>query len=211
MTLGAFTGYFRNRTSKKNALFPYSEYEKHFVFGIIYSRTDITKIEKYLKSKSFTMKTSQRKSLITYINENSDEKWEDLTKICEKNIKLTAIDRNQIDDCLINETKTYNLNNFTEIQSVVRDFEFFIQEKWKIAIDRPGSGNTKNIGSESNIKSLREGSGLFFKEYGENGKNVFDSYWMNYQTKDMAKIDGRDEAPYKNIKAYKEWVKTLKI
>ncbi len=35
MTLGAFTGYFRNRTSKKNALFPYSEYEKHFVFGII--------------------------------------------------------------------------------------------------------------------------------------------------------------------------------
>ena len=28
-TLGAFTGYFRDRTSKKNITFPYGEYKKH--------------------------------------------------------------------------------------------------------------------------------------------------------------------------------------
>src|SRR2546430_507641 len=36
MTLGAFTGYFRQRTSKKNTTFPYSEYAGHFVLGVIY-------------------------------------------------------------------------------------------------------------------------------------------------------------------------------
>lgn len=38
MTLGAFTGYFRNRISDKNATFPYGEYAGHFVLGVIYSR-----------------------------------------------------------------------------------------------------------------------------------------------------------------------------
>ncbi len=40
MTLGAFTGYFRDRTSNKNITLPYDEYVGHFVLGIIYSRTD---------------------------------------------------------------------------------------------------------------------------------------------------------------------------
>lgn len=40
MTLGAFTGYFRDRKSKKNITFPYEEYIGHFVLGIIYSRTE---------------------------------------------------------------------------------------------------------------------------------------------------------------------------
>ena len=33
MTLGAFTGYFRNRQSTKNITFPYNEYIAHFVLG----------------------------------------------------------------------------------------------------------------------------------------------------------------------------------
>ena len=34
MTLGAFTGYFRNRASTKNATYPYGQYAGHFVlFG----------------------------------------------------------------------------------------------------------------------------------------------------------------------------------
>lgn len=211
MTLGAFTGYFRNRTLSKNVLYPYGDYEKHFVFGIIYSRTDITRIEEYFASKILTLGNSQRKSLITYINENSDEKWNDFTDECSKKYALTDEDRQVVDSYLINETNVYNLDNFTNIQSVVRDFDFFIQEKWKIAIDRPGSGNTKNIGSESAIDKLKKGNGLFFNEFGENGEKVFDSYWMNYQTKDMARADGREKSPYRNIASYKEWVKTLEI
>jgi len=45
-TLGAFTGYFRDRTSKKNSTFPYSEYKKHYVLGIIYTKQD-ERVEEY--------------------------------------------------------------------------------------------------------------------------------------------------------------------
>ncbi len=37
MTLGSFTGYFRERDSTKNITFPYSSYQAHLVLGIIYS------------------------------------------------------------------------------------------------------------------------------------------------------------------------------
>jgi hypothetical protein len=40
MTLGAFTGYFRHRNSTKNILYPYADYEGHYVLGIIYSRNE---------------------------------------------------------------------------------------------------------------------------------------------------------------------------
>ena len=59
----------------------------------------------------------------------------------------------------------------------------FVQEKWRIAIDRPGSGNTKNIGSVSSIEDLINGNGTFAGL----GENVFDDYWINYLTPDMAK------------------------
>ncbi len=153
MTLGAFTGYFRNRTSTKNILYPYDTYEKHYVFGIIYSRADIHH----------------------------------------------------------DETMIYTLDDFDNIQSVVKDFEFFLQEKWKIATDKPGSGNTKNIGSVTEVKRLLDGDGLFFEEFGEQGKDIFDKYWMNYETNDMAKKAERDRPLFNNIATYKEWVKSLEI
>lgn len=210
MTLGAFTGYFRNRDSYKNILYPYSEYKEHFVFGIVYSRTDISNIEEYLNSIGFEkLNNKQRVSLISYINENSDEKWESLLLELKKIKLLTFDDRKIIDSFLINETKSYSLEDFKNIKSVVRDFDFFIQEKWKIAIDRPGSGNTKNIGSESSIKNLKEGNGLFVREFAEKAKDVFDSYWTTYETKDMAKKLDRDKPLYKNIKKYKQWVESL--
>lgn len=39
-TLGAFTGYFRQRQSSKNITFPYEQYDFHFVLGVIYSRRE---------------------------------------------------------------------------------------------------------------------------------------------------------------------------
>ena len=143
MTLGAFTGYFRNRKSSKNIAFPYDEYVGHFVLGIIYSRTD----------------------------KNLDER------------------------------KVYRIDNLQDITSVVKDFTFFIQEKYKIAIDRPGSGNTKNIGSIVKIKELVKGDGPFTKL----GEEIFDDYWMYYLTKDMAKAVDLKGAPYKNLKEYIEY------
>jgi hypothetical protein len=145
MTLGAFTGYFRDRKSRKNITFPYDEYVGHFVLGIIYSRTD----------------------------EHLDER------------------------------KVYCLDELQNITSVVKNFTFFVQEKYKIAIDRPGSGNTKNIGSVVRINELVTGDGPFTKL----GEEVFDDYWMYYLTKDMARAVDLKGAPYKNIKEYLQYKK----
>jgi hypothetical protein len=144
MTLGAFTGYFRDRASKKNTTFSYNEYAGHFVLGIIYSR-----------------------------NEAGDER------------------------------KVYKLNDLQNITSVVKNFTFFVQEKYRIAADRPGSGNTKNIGSLTNIDKLINGRGIF----AELGEDVFDDYWMYYLTNDMAKAVDLKERPYKNITEYKKYKK----
>lgn len=52
---GAFTGYFRDRKSKKNVVCPYGEYRKHFVLGIIY--TDELRIRKI--SEKITIEEQQ--------------------------------------------------------------------------------------------------------------------------------------------------------
>ena len=209
MTLGAFTGYFRNRESNKNTLYPYGEYHKHYVFGIIYSRTDISNIEDYFVTLKIKLTIKLKKIIIEYINENTIENWNKITNKISQDIEINDENKKVVDSYLINETKTYNLKNFTEIQSVVKDFDFFIQEKWKIALDRPGSGNTKNIGSEVEIAKLKFGNGLFKRNFGENGKKVFDDYWINYETKDMAKAIGQDTPRFNNIKTYLEWIQTL--
>lgn len=147
MTLGAFTGYFRNRTSTKNITFPYNEYKKHYVLGIIYTRQ----------------------------TEAS------------------------------NECKTFSINDLQTIFSVAHEFDFFLQEKYKIAIDRPGSGNTKNIGSSNQINVLKNGAAMFSKL----GVAVFDDYWMNYLTNEMAhNIDTRP--PYKNLTQYLGYRKKIR-
>lgn len=50
MTLGAFSGYFRNRDSQKNITYPYNEYAKHFVLGIIYTRADLVILKDKLEA-----------------------------------------------------------------------------------------------------------------------------------------------------------------
>ncbi|GAB4491096.1 MAG: hypothetical protein OHK0019_10880 [Saprospiraceae bacterium] len=77
---------------------------------------------------------------------------------------------------------------------------FSFRKKWKIAIDRPGSGNTKNIGSTTSIKELKNGTALFAKI--KNGQRVFDDYWMNYLTADMAKAIGLEKPHYNSLKSY---------
>ena len=141
-TLGAFTGYFRQRGSNKNVTFPYEQYAAHLVLGVMYSRRDET----------------------------------------------------------IDERRIYALDDLQNIMSVVEDFAFLLQEKWRIAIDRPGSGNTKNIGSVRNVRALIEGRGPFVPY----GREVFDDYWINYLTQDMARaIDSA--VPYRNLGEYWKW------
>jgi hypothetical protein len=118
-TLGSHGEYFKNRTSKKNIQFPYSEYLGHLCLGIIYSRG-----------------------------------------------KNTSID----------ETKRYKVEQLESITSVIRDIHFFVAEKWKIAGDKSGSGNTANIGSIRKIDDILNENGIFSIL----GEDWFDDYWMNY-------------------------------
>lgn len=143
MTLGAFTGYFRNRQNTKNVTHPYSSYKAHIVLGIIYSENDLR----------------------------------------------------------IDERKYYSIESLEEIISAVKDITFFVQEKWKIAIDRTGSGNTKNIGSVSLIDDLINGNGTFARL----GENIFDDYWTNYLTPDMAQKAELARPYYNNLESYKKF------
>jgi len=143
MSLGAFTGYFRDRKSTKNIAFPYDDYVGHFVLGMIYSR----------------------------VEDVSDER------------------------------KVYKLKDLKSITSVIQDFTFFVQDKYRIAGTSPGSGNTKNIGSAKNVRKLVNGEGVF----AELGEKIFDDYWMYYMTKDMARAVELSEPPYRNLETYKEY------
>lgn len=101
----------------------------------------------------------------------------------------------------IDERKVYRLDQLNDIKSVIRNVCFFVQEKWKIATDRPGSGNTKNIGSVCNIDDLLNGNGPF----AELGERVFDDYWMYYLTSDMAKKAELPKPYYRNLNEYKQF------
>lgn len=142
LTLGAFTGYFRDRKSCKNITHSYEEYKSHIVLGVVYDT-------------------------------------------------VSGID----------ERKVYRLDQLNDIKSVIRNVCFFVQEKWKIATDRPGSGNTKNIGSVCNIDDLLNGNGPF----AELGERVFDDYWMYYLTSDMAKKAELPKPYYRNLNEYKQF------
>jgi hypothetical protein len=76
----------------------------------------------------------------------------------------------------IDETRIYEIDKLQSIASVIRDIEFFACEKWEIASDSQGSGNTANIGSIVCIEDILSGNGVF-KNLGE---IWFDEYWMNY-------------------------------
>jgi hypothetical protein len=98
----------------------------------------------------------------------------------------------------IDERQVYDIDDLADIPSVARNFQFFLQEKYRIASDGPGSGNTKNIGSTKYQDRLIGGNGVFAKL----GIEVFDDYWMNYRTRAMAREEGFGEPPYTNLKGY---------
>lgn len=74
------------------------------------------------------------------------------------------------------EARIYSLDELGHIPPVIRNFLFFAEEKWKIASDKAGSGNTANIGSIQKIDDILTGNGVFAKA----GEVLFDDYWANF-------------------------------
>ena len=97
------------------------------------------------------------------------------------------------------ELKIYNLNKLDRISPVIKNFIFFAEEKWKIASDKSGSGNTANIGSIQNIDDILTGNGVFAKA----GEEYFDDYWINFN-----KIEIKDETgTRKKLSSFSEYLK----
>lgn len=101
-----------------------------------------------------------------------------------------------------NEKSVYSIEELAIIKSVIEQFIFFVQPKWKIASDRPGSGNTRNIGSITEIHKLIIGDGPF----AELGEDVFDDYWTNFFNAADARAAGIGAPHYHNLATYKEYL-----
>jgi len=95
----------------------------------------------------------------------------------------------RVDGSSIDETKSYQIDQLKSISSVVKNFQFFIAEKWKIASDKGGSGNTANIGSIILIEDIINEKGMFSKL----GEEWFDEYWMNYNKIIIKDKDGNSK------------------
>ncbi len=96
------------------------------------------------------------------------------------------------------ETKIYKLEELQNIPSVANHFIFFAEEKWKIASDKSGSGNTANIGSIQKISDILSGNGIFAKA----GEKYFDDYWANF-----GKIEVKDKSgKYKKLSSFEEYL-----
>lgn len=85
------------------------------------------------------------------------------------------------------ETRKYEIEELAQIPSVINNFIFFATEKWKIASDKSGSGNTANIGSIKNIPDILSGNGVFAKA----GEEIFDDYWANFGKIQVETKDGK--------------------
>jgi len=83
----------------------------------------------------------------------------------------------------VGEREVTTVKNLKSITSVIKDFDFFAAEKWKISSDKQGSGNTANIGSIVDIESLKNENGVF----SQLGEEWFDEYWSNYGSARMMK------------------------
>ena len=101
-----------------------------------------------------------------------------------------------------NEKDVYGIDELDAIKSVIEQFVFFVQPKWKIAGDKTGSGNTRNIGGIVEIDKLVKGEGPF----AELGEDVFGDYWMNYFNTTDAQKSNIGTPHYHNLETYKAYL-----
>lgn len=79
-------------------------------------------------------------------------------------------------DTKLTSKLVYSLDELEHVVEPISNIEFFVQEKWRIAGDTAGSGNTANIGSISGtLQDFRFGNGPFRSE-GE-----YLEYWRGYE------------------------------
>lgn len=98
------------------------------------------------------------------------------------------------------ELKIYDINELASIPSTIKNFIFFAEEKWKIASDKGGSGNTANIGSIKKISDILAGNGVFSKA----GEEIFDDYWSNFHKIEIENTKKKGER--KKLSSFEEYL-----
>ncbi len=138
--LGSFTSYIHPDKESKNIVFPYSQYDQHWILGFVYTRT--------------------------------------------KGRRDTG-------------GQVYSFDTLRQIPVSFDNVEVFMQEKWRIAGDKAGSGNTTNIGSISGtIDTFSGGKGIF------NSEAEFLEYWRGYK-----RTRKERQSSYSNIHEFRTWKK----
>ena len=89
--------------------------------------------------------------------------------------------------------RVYSLQEVADIPAPFTNVEVFIQEKWRIAGDKAGSGNTTNIGSiVGTLPDFQQGAGVFHSE------DEFLEYWRGY-----GRTAADRAASYRNIDEFR--------
>ena len=98
---------------------------------------------------------------------------------------------------LAQESQVFKYEDREKIEFPFKEVKYFIQEKYKIAGDKPGSGNTENIGSihTKKFSDLKDGKGPFSTL----GVDVFDIYWKYYPKYRSP------EKPYTSLETFLPW------
>lgn len=131
---------------------------------------------------------------VVYTQEEANE--ENTPDLSETQIiKVSELGESSIKDNCSRDTSVKD--TLMSITSVIKDFDFFFSEKWKIASDSQGSGNTANIGSISGLDAIKNEEGVFSKL----GEEYFDLYWLGYN-KIPVQINGK----YKNVTSIWEFL-----
>lgn len=166
MTLGAFTGYFRNRDSNKNTLYPYNQYAGHFVLGVIYSQCDEVGDER----KQFTLDALSRIPSVI------------------KDFQFFAQPKYQIASGQPGSGNTKNIGSVTKVDELVNGTgpfatlgEEVYDDYWMFYLTR---GMAQAVGIERPYKNLKT-----YLEYKERGVDT-----LRAHKEEIAKL-AEDEAP----------------
>lgn len=98
------------------------------------------------------------------------------------------------------EDPSIEKSTFADINTIkpaYKDVEFFVQEKYKISGDKPGSGDTENIGTikSRNIDDFINGNSPFSIL----GNAAFEDYWRHYPKYRSTTSN------YRNLSEYFQW------
>jgi len=102
----------------------------------------------------------------------------------------------------IEKPEVTKIEKLHEVKAAIDDVEVLVHEKWQLSSDKPGSGNTANIGSVNSLNDLKQGKGVFTK-FGDKGKEVFEDYWRNF--------DWHAPRKYTDLDGYLSWKKNTGV